>query len=335
MIERVGQRRRIAQQQRTLAAVIEEQRWQDEAEPGEPDRLAAEMAHVGVQRFGAGDGENDRAERDERLPMMMPEKGDGMGRVQGTQNRRIGHDLEKAKAGQDGEPQAHDRAEQHAHAAGAALLQQEEPGQDRDRGRHDIGLEPRRRDIQAFDRAQHRDRRRQDAISIEKRCADHGQQDRRALSAGAGAHTTLDQARQGQDATLPLVVGAHDHGDIFDRDDQEQRPEDQREHPENCRLAERQAAACAERLPQGVERAGADIAEHDAHGADRQAGKPTAAGAVRHTGGGGGVRAAVPEAASRDGMHGSVLRRRAARDSRALPARQATGPVGHCWSGRT
>ena len=70
MVERIGDRGRIGEQQRALAEVVEQQPGQDEAEPGEPDRQAAEMAHVGVERLGAGDREHDRAERDERRPLV-------------------------------------------------------------------------------------------------------------------------------------------------------------------------------------------------------------------------------------------------------------------------
>ena len=48
----------------------------DEREPGDADRLPAEVAHVGVERFAAGDREEHGAERDER------------GRVRGRRRKR-------------------------------------------------------------------------------------------------------------------------------------------------------------------------------------------------------------------------------------------------------
>ena len=54
---------RIVQQQRALAEVVEHQRRQHQANQAQADRLAAEVAHVGVQRFGAGQGQHDRAEQ--------------------------------------------------------------------------------------------------------------------------------------------------------------------------------------------------------------------------------------------------------------------------------
>ena len=57
---------RVVQQERALAEVVEHERGHDEREPGDADRAAAEVAHVGVERLAAGDGEHDRAEDDER-----------------------------------------------------------------------------------------------------------------------------------------------------------------------------------------------------------------------------------------------------------------------------
>ena len=45
--------------QRALAEIVEDERRQHEPDPGGLDRLAAEMAKIGVERFGAGDGEED------------------------------------------------------------------------------------------------------------------------------------------------------------------------------------------------------------------------------------------------------------------------------------
>ena len=64
-IERILDRRRMRQHQRALAEIIDQQRRQHEAEPGALDRLAAEMAEVGIERLAAGDGEEHGAERDQ------------------------------------------------------------------------------------------------------------------------------------------------------------------------------------------------------------------------------------------------------------------------------
>ena len=64
-VERILDRRRIGQHQRALAEIIDQQRRQHEAEPRGLDRLAAEMAEVGIERLAAGDREKHRAERDQ------------------------------------------------------------------------------------------------------------------------------------------------------------------------------------------------------------------------------------------------------------------------------
>ena len=63
--ERRGHRALVGQHQRALAEVAQRAGGQHQAQPAEGDRAPAEVAHVGVQRLGAGDGEHDRGEREE------------------------------------------------------------------------------------------------------------------------------------------------------------------------------------------------------------------------------------------------------------------------------
>jgi hypothetical protein len=48
-----------------LAGIAEQQGRQDRGHPGARDRPAAEVAHVGIQCFGTGDGEHDGTQRQE------------------------------------------------------------------------------------------------------------------------------------------------------------------------------------------------------------------------------------------------------------------------------
>ncbi len=50
--------------ERALAEVVEDERRHDEREPREADGPRAEVAHVGVERLAAGDGEDDGAEHE-------------------------------------------------------------------------------------------------------------------------------------------------------------------------------------------------------------------------------------------------------------------------------
>ena len=66
--------RRVREDQRALAEVVEDQRGEDEARTTRGGSRRAEVAHVGVQRLGAGDREHDAAERDERLVAVVEEE---------------------------------------------------------------------------------------------------------------------------------------------------------------------------------------------------------------------------------------------------------------------
>ena len=88
----------------------------------------------------------------------------------------------------------------------------------------------------------------------------------------------LGQRQQGQDPALALIVGAHDQQHVFDGDDQDQRPHDQRQDAEHVFRRQRQPVLRIEALSEGVDRARPDIAEHNA---ERREGEPgeTRAGA--------------------------------------------------------
>ena len=61
----IGDRLGVGDDQRALAEIIEHQRGQHQEQPRRLDRPAAEMAHVGIERLGAGHGEENAAEHDE------------------------------------------------------------------------------------------------------------------------------------------------------------------------------------------------------------------------------------------------------------------------------
>ena len=89
-------------------------------------------------------------------------------------------------------------------------------------------------------------------------------------SAGVPGTAREAQGAEREHPALAAVVGAQDQDDVLERDDQDQRPEHEREHAQHGGLAQVQPAGVAERLAQGVERAGADVAVDDA---DRRQGE--------------------------------------------------------------
>ena len=72
--ERVLRRLRVLDEARRLPEVVEQQGGHDEREPGEADGVAAEVAHVGIERLAAGDDEDDAAEDEERLATGGPRR---------------------------------------------------------------------------------------------------------------------------------------------------------------------------------------------------------------------------------------------------------------------
>jgi len=48
-----------------LSRIIEEQHREDKTIPGEADRPGTEVAHIGIERFGAGSAQEHRAEKPE------------------------------------------------------------------------------------------------------------------------------------------------------------------------------------------------------------------------------------------------------------------------------
>ena len=91
------------------------------------------------------------------------------------------------------------------------------------------------------------------------------------IQAGPAAEAAAHQGDERQDPALALVVGAQHEGDIFDRDDDRQRPEDQRQHAEHLLGRGRRAAGRGmQRLAQRIDRAGADVAIDDAERAEHQ-----------------------------------------------------------------
>ncbi len=276
--ERVGRGGGIGQQQRALAVVVGEQGREHHDQPGDADGIAAEMADVGVERLRTGERQRDRAQRHEGAGLVLHGEGEGMIGRQRHQHLGMLHDLARAQQEQDGEPDQHDRPEQMADAAGAVVLHGEQADQHGHGDRQDHRLEGGRRHVQALDGAQHRDGGRQQAVAVEQGGAQHAQDHVDVAPALGDAGLARYQRHQRQHAALAVIVGAHDHNDVFQGDDDQQRPGDQRQHAEHVVVRRLQAGEIAEAGLDGVERAGADVAEDDAERRQRQAGRPLPVG---------------------------------------------------------
>ncbi len=162
-------RRGVREQHGAFSEVAEEQAGEDQREPGEADRPLSEVAHVGVERLGSREAEHDRAEDGDAAPAVQREESNRITRIDRGENRRIARDTPYTDRRDDHEPEREHRSEDAADAPGADGLQREQPDQNRDGERHDVGLESERRHRQSFDGAQHGDCGRDDAVAVEQR----------------------------------------------------------------------------------------------------------------------------------------------------------------------
>ena len=266
-VEWVPGRRGIVQKVRSLAQIVEHEGRQHQSKPRQTDRLAAEMPHVGIQRLATRHDQDDRAEHHQTGAPFAHEEIGRVPRIERVEHVRLPHDAVNAQSRDRDEPETGDRSEERAHARCTAPLQGEESEDDDEGDRYDQVLERRRGDAESFDGAEHGDGRRDDAVAVEQ-CrpedADRREQRPRRGRALARAY----QRQQREDPALAPVVGAHDHREVFEGDDEIQRPEDERKDPENVLATHGKAVRSRETLLECVERAGADVAVHDADGAE-------------------------------------------------------------------
>ena len=267
-VERIFDCRRIGQHLGALSEIIDQQRRQNQRQPSDLDRLAAEMAEIGVERFAAGDHEEHGAERDQPDLAMVVEKRDAVERVDGEQDMRVVEDMQAAGNRNRDEPDHHDRPEQRRNLCGAAALRRKQPDQDDDRQRrHHLGKSGARK-LESFHRREHRNRRRDHRIAEKHRGADDtDDEDKRR----APAERPRRQRRERERTALPVIVGAQQDEHVFHRHHDDQRPDDERQHAENDGAVDEVVGACGYRgFAKGVERAGADVAIDDADAAESE-----------------------------------------------------------------
>ena len=139
-------------------------------------------------------------------------------------------------------------------------LEDKERGEDSEGDRDDEGLERRCGHFKAFDCGKHGNRRRDDAVAIEKGRAEQAEQEHADTE-----HTALemaqDECHQGHDATFTFVVGAENHPCILDGNDECQRPEDDRQNAKDVVVRDRyRVVGTGEHFLHRVKRAGTNVA---------------------------------------------------------------------------
>jgi len=128
-------------------------------------------------------------------------------------------------------------------------LNAEQRNQDDDGDGDYVRLEEGRRDLEALNRAQHGDCRGDHAVAVKERGPEesrHHQHDA-LLRGGLGGRS--NQGGQRDDPSLSVVVGPHHEGQVFDRYDDDQGPQDQRKDAEDVRLRGIDSVSGAERFP--------------------------------------------------------------------------------------
>ena len=178
---------RVAEDRRALAEIIEDESRQDEIEPGAANGGFAEMAHVGIERFAAGDGQDHGTQRHERRARRVHKQQRAIIGIESPQNTRRLRNGKEPDHGKDREPHHHDRSEQSADLGGAPALHDEKADQDDERRRDDEGLEGTAFGAQAFDCAEHGDGRRQHPIAVEQRETENGRHPDHGLDASSQA----------------------------------------------------------------------------------------------------------------------------------------------------
>jgi len=135
--------------------IVEHQRRQHQQEPGAGDGFAAKVAHVGVERFCAGQGQHHRAEDRHANTRVNHKEAHAPRRVQRIEHFGLLQNAVHPQAAQHQEPGDHHRAEQLADAVGAVFLDQEQRHQYHQGNRHHPFFQAVERQFQAFDGRQH------------------------------------------------------------------------------------------------------------------------------------------------------------------------------------
>ena len=149
----------------------------------------------------------------------------------------------------------------------ALELDGEQRGQKPDGDRDDDLRQGRSRDLQTFDGGDDADRRRDHAVAEQQSRSQH---QRPQQQPHAALLVFMQQAVEREQAALAVVLRAQDENGVFDRDDDGDGPDHQRNAAQYLVRRLRGAGTAEEQRIHGVERRRPDIAVDDAQRADGQ-----------------------------------------------------------------
>lgn len=260
--ERVGAELGVLDEERPLPHVVEDETRED-AVPGELDRFQSEVTHVGKERLTARHRQDHQAQNEEAVNAVVREEHDGVPRIQHlVDDRGVVVDVEDPCDGQVEEPDNHDWPKGPPDPLGSQWLGDEQAHEDHGRDLQDVRLEEGGCHLQALYRADDRDRRGDCPVAVEQ-ASPNDREDRDDGQLVVWAVPFGYQAEEGGDAAFALVIGLHDELQVFDRDDADERPENQREQPIYVRRGGLDAVF-AHALLERVEGASTDVAEDHA-----------------------------------------------------------------------
>ena len=166
-------------------------------------------------------------------------------------------------------PNQRDRPEKPANICRAAFLNRKQAEQDDQRERNDSGLEGRRNNLQALNCRQNRNRRCDDAIAVKQAGTEDTQGQESPSQYGAVLHRLGCQSEHGHQAALAIVVRTQHESDVLERNNDGQRPEENRKDAVDIVRCEWHVAVSKYFLD-SIQHAGADIAVNNANGAKRE-----------------------------------------------------------------
>ena len=172
------------------------------------------------------------------------------------------------------EPGQHDRPEDAADKSRPAALHGKQTDQHHNGDRYDHRRQRGRVDLETFNGAQDRDRGRDCPVAIEQSCTEQAKHQHAGAPSPWPRVPCAQEREERHNAALAAIVGAHDEDRVLERDDEDQRPDNQRDNAEH-RVRERSTAARRglDGLLEGVKRARADIAVNNSKRAERCGGR--------------------------------------------------------------
>ena len=163
------------------------------------------------------------------------------------------------------EPKSHHWSEYSADFCGSFLLHHEQREQNSDGRGNNEKTKCRSDYLETFRCAEHRHCRRDDAVTIQQRCAGQAERsnDETASSVSIASLLLKDQCKKCELTALTAIVRAQNENDVLDADDNDQRPDDERKNSVDVRCVYCESMLFLEAFAECVKWARSDVAVND------------------------------------------------------------------------